>query len=154
MLDIERYVNELAVWDQILRTGEEPMETETMDNTLLRDRGVGTEGLLRATATLSRIGAWSMSVTMLFFIWRSGDEVSDGGHMTVPSIGHVIPSSSKMAVPFETDRSGTAHIIPITWQRAKASTSAIHCLFIRGIIEPSTPWSTAPPTLCTAFANL
>ncbi len=57
MLDIERYVNELAVWDQILRTGEEPMGTETMDNTLLQDHGVGTQGLLRATATLSRIGA-------------------------------------------------------------------------------------------------
>jgi hypothetical protein len=104
----------LAVWDQILMTEEEPMETETMDNTLLRDHGVGTEGLLRATATLNRIGARSMSVSMLFFSWRSGDEVSDGRHMTVPSIGHVIPSSSKMAVPFGTDRSGTAHIVPIT----------------------------------------
>lgn len=57
MLDIERCVNELAVWDQILRTEEEPMETETMDNTLLQDHGVGAERLLRATATLGRIGA-------------------------------------------------------------------------------------------------
>ncbi len=57
MLDIERCVNELAVWDQILRTEEEPMEKETMDNTLLQDHGVGTEGLLSATATLSRMGA-------------------------------------------------------------------------------------------------
>ena len=55
-VDIERYVNELAV-------GSDPEDRGrtygdgTMDNTLLQDHGVGTEGLLRATATLSRIGA-------------------------------------------------------------------------------------------------
>jgi hypothetical protein len=52
-------------------------------------------------------------MTMLCFI-RSGDEVIDGGHMIVPSIGQAMLSSTKMAVSSATDRSGKAHIIPTT----------------------------------------
>lgn len=44
------------------------MEIGTMDNRLLSDHGAETEGLLRAADKLNRIGAGSMSETMLFFI--------------------------------------------------------------------------------------
>jgi hypothetical protein len=56
------------VWNQIRRTEEDPMEMGTMENTLLPDHGAETEGLVRAAEKLSRIGAGSMSETMLFFI--------------------------------------------------------------------------------------
>jgi len=45
---------------------------------------------------------------------RSGDEVSDGGHMIASSIGQAILSSIKLAVSCRSNRSGTAHITPIT----------------------------------------
>ena len=44
------------------------MEMGTMDNPLLRNHGTVTEGCVSDAKTLSRIGAGSMSETMLCFI--------------------------------------------------------------------------------------
>lgn len=48
------------------------------------------------------------------FIWRSGDEVADGGHMVVPSIGQVITSSTSADSSSAAEISGKTHIAPIT----------------------------------------
>lgn len=53
----ERRANELEAEDQIRRTEEEPMEMGTMDKTLLREHGVGIEGMVRSMDGLSRIVA-------------------------------------------------------------------------------------------------
>ena len=75
------------------------MEMGTMDNTLLPDHGAWIERLLRAVERLSRTGAGSTSETMLCLIRRSGDEVSDDGHMVVSPIGQAITSSTSSATP-------------------------------------------------------
>jgi hypothetical protein len=72
---------------------------------------------------------------MLCFSWRSGDEVIDGGHMIVPSIGQAIRSSTKVAVSSATDRPGKVHIDPNTWQKVKNSTNATYFVLIRGIMR-------------------
>ncbi|GAB1723794.1 MAG: hypothetical protein NTNFB01_26900 [Nitrospira sp.] len=51
---------------------------------------------------------------MLGLSWRSGDEVSDGGHMIVPSMGQAMCSSTKVVVSPAIDRSGKVHIERIT----------------------------------------
>jgi len=51
---------------------------------------------------------------MLCFIWRWGDEASDGGHMVVPSMGQAILSSTSSTASAATEKSGNAHIVPIT----------------------------------------
>lgn len=53
----ERRANELEAEDQIRRTEEEPMEMGTMDKALLREHGVGIEGMVRSMDGLSRIVA-------------------------------------------------------------------------------------------------
>ena len=90
------------------------MEMGTIDNALLRNHSAGTEGCVSGTETLSRVGAGSTFETMLFFVCRWGEVVSDGGHMVVPSIGQAIPSSTNDTSSVATERSGNAHIVPIT----------------------------------------
>lgn len=63
----------------------------------------------------------------------------DGGHMIVPSIGQTIPSSTKVAISSEIDRSGKAHIVPITWQKMKKITNPTCFVSIRpfmGLTKP------------------
>lgn len=63
----------------------------------------------------------------------------DGGHMIVPSIGQTMPSSTKVAISSATDRSGKAHIVPITWQKMNKSTNATYFVSIRpfmGLTKP------------------
>jgi hypothetical protein len=48
------------------------------------------------------------------FIWRSGEEVSDGGHLIVPSIGQTMLSSTNVTASVVIERSGKAHIVPTT----------------------------------------
>ena len=64
--------------------------------------------------------------------------MSDGGHMVVPSIGQAISSSTNSIAPSATERSGNAHIAPITWQKANTSTSAMYLVFTDGIMRPPT----------------
>ena len=51
---------------------------------------------------------------MLCLSWRSGDEVSNGGHMIVPSMGQAMCSSTIVVTSSAIDRSGKVHIDPIT----------------------------------------
>lgn len=51
---------------------------------------------------------------MLCLTWRSGDEVIDGGHMIVPSMGQAMCSSTMVVASSAIDRSGKVHIDPIT----------------------------------------
>jgi hypothetical protein len=72
-----------------------------------------------------------------FFTWRSGDDVADGGHMLVPSMGQSIPSPTSSAAPSIDERSGDIHIIPITWHKVKKSTRAKYCVLTRRIMGPT-----------------
>lgn len=54
--------------------------------------------------------------------------------MVVPSIGQAGVSSTSHAVSSATARSGKTHIVPITWQKAKKSTSAMYCISVRRIM--------------------
>ncbi|TKS61214.1 MAG: hypothetical protein EWM72_00701 [Nitrospira sp.] len=67
------------------------MEIGTMEYGLLSDHRVWTEKAGSTAPALSMIGPWSRSLAASFFTWRSGDDMADGGHIIVPSIGHVIP---------------------------------------------------------------
>jgi hypothetical protein len=49
-------MNNLEVWDQIRRTEEEAMEMGTMEEALLQNHCVGTEGAVSTAAELSKIG--------------------------------------------------------------------------------------------------
>lgn len=69
-----------------------------------------------------------------FFTWRSGDDVADGGHMLVPSMGQAIPSSTSSVAPSAIERSGNAHTTPITWHKVKKSTRAKYCVLTRRIM--------------------
>jgi hypothetical protein len=69
-----------------------------------------------------------------FFTWRSGDDVAEGGHMLVPSMGQAIPSSTSSVAPAATERSGNAHTAPITWHNVKKSTREKYCELTRRIM--------------------
>ena len=56
-LRAERRAQELEVWGQIRRTGEEFMEIGTMKNALLQDHCIQTDGTGCTAAGLSKIGA-------------------------------------------------------------------------------------------------
>jgi len=47
----EQDTTEPEVWNQIRRTDEQPMEMGTMENTLLRDQGIGTGLSVRVGGT-------------------------------------------------------------------------------------------------------
>ncbi len=91
------------------------MERGTIEQTLLQEHCVDADKRVSPSPGLSNIVAGVTSLTTtLCLLWRSGDEVSDGGHMTVPSIGQAMRSSTKVAVSSATDRLGKAHIDPMT----------------------------------------
>lgn len=104
------------------------MEMGTMEKALLQDHGDGPEGAFRTGVGLSTIGAWSISTIPPLFTWRSGEDVSDGGHMIVPSIGHPMPSPTSATASPATARPGMAHIVPITWHRIKNKSSDRLCV--------------------------
>ena len=81
---------------------------------LFPDHKVCTEQAGSMAQGLSMVASWSSSVTPPFFTWRSGDDVTDGGHTKVPSIGQAIGCFPKIAVSSTCERSGKAHIVPIT----------------------------------------
>lgn len=101
------------------------MEMGTRENTLLHDHMIDGRGQAGGTAPgLSRIGASSTSTASSLLTSRSRDDVAEGGHMIVPSIGQRAEASDKTACSAANMRSGTAHMIPITWQKVKKSTCA------------------------------
>ncbi|WP_145976243.1 hypothetical protein [Nitrospira moscoviensis] len=85
-----------------------------MEKALLQDHADGTEGAPWITGRPATIGVRSRSTASPLFIWRSGEEVSDGGHMIVPSIGQTMLSSTNVTASVAIERSGKAHIVPIT----------------------------------------
>jgi len=107
------------------------MEMGTMEYALLQDKSIGLEEIDISTAGVTRTGAASTSATKICFRSRSGDEVMDGGHITVPSIGQDIPSSIKTAISCVAETSGKTHIVPITWQKAKKITNTMGCISTR-----------------------
>ena len=121
---------ELEVWDQIRRTEEDYMGRGKMEYGLLRDHRVWTEEAGSTAAGLNMICPWSIAIAAPFFTWRSGDDVADCGHMMVPSIGQVIPavSSASHAISSATEKSGKAHIDPITGQKVKKIIRATYCV--------------------------
>ena len=86
-----------------------------MEQTLLQEHCVETDKPVSPSPGLSNIVAGVTSLTTaLCLIWRSGDEVMDGGHMIVPSIGQALCSSTKVVTSSAIDRSDKVHIEPIT----------------------------------------
>lgn len=90
------------------------MERGTREKSLLQDHCGSTEGFVKILRTLGTADVRSASATVPFFTWRSGDDVAAGGHITVPSIGQNIPFSTSNAAPSVTEKSGNAHIVPVT----------------------------------------
>jgi hypothetical protein len=103
------------------------METGTMDRTLLQDHSVEMEGSVDATNGFEPSGVRECKIVAVFFDSRSGDDVKDGGHMAVASIGHVMPSSTSTATSVAIATSGITHIVPMTWQKTKKSRSEADC---------------------------
>lgn len=114
------------------------MERGTSKKSLLQDHCGSADGVCGILITLGTADLWSASAATSFFTWRSGDDVADGGHMVVPSIGQAISSSTNSVAPSATERSGNAHIAPITWQKANTSTNAMYRVFARKIMRPTT----------------
>ena len=119
------------------------MERGTRKKSLLQDHCRSADEFEAMLMTLGTANVSSASVATPFFTWRSGDDVADGGHMAVPSIGQAISSSTSSIAPSATERSGNAHITPITWQKANTSTNAMCLVSTRGIMQPTTPFLAA-----------
>jgi hypothetical protein len=103
------------------------METGTMDRILLQDLNIEPEGAVNTTVGFETTGAREWKIVAVFFDSRSGDDVKDGGHMAVASIGHVMPSSTSTATSVAIATSGITHIVPMTWQKTKKSRSEAAC---------------------------
>lgn len=68
----------------------------TMESALLLEHSVETERTVNTlAAALSKTGERSASANRIGLTWRSGDDVSEGGHMMFSSIGQAIWSSTK-----------------------------------------------------------
>ena len=89
------------------------MEMGTMEESLLQDHSGGVRGVVTIVTGTSKAGAWSKPSVRVCFTWRSGEEIADGGHMIVPSMGQVISSWDVIAFCPAIDRSGRAHITPM-----------------------------------------
>lgn len=115
------------------------MERGAREKSLLQDHCGSADKFGETLITLGIADLWSASVDKPFFAWRSGDDVADGGHMAFPSIGQAMSSSTNSVAPSATERSGNAHIAPITWQKANTSTNAMYFVSTRGIMRSTTP---------------
>lgn len=73
------------------------------------------------------------SVVVACLSCRSGDDVADGGHIIVPSIGQDMwfMSAASRTSSLAIDRAGNAHMVPMIWQKANNSTSAISRMLSR-----------------------
>lgn len=96
----------------------------TMEEALLQDHSPVMETAVTVATEPSRTGVWFRSLVASCLSCRSGDELADGGHMIVQSIGQVmrLMSSASFATSSANVRSGTAHIGPMIWQKAKTRT--------------------------------
>lgn len=62
----------------------------TMEEALLQDHGSEMETAITASVGPDSISVWLRSLAAGCLRCRSGDEVADGGHIIVPSIGQVM----------------------------------------------------------------
>lgn len=90
------------------------MEMGTMEYALLQNHNTWLEGVERTIEIPRRIIAGSTVAAAPFFTWRSGEEIADGGHRTVPSIGQPIGSSKTTMCSLARATEGTAHMRPTT----------------------------------------
>ncbi len=88
----------------------------TMEEALLQDHGSEIEVTVTAATKTGSTGVWFRSLVTTCLSCRSGDELTDGGHMMVPSMGQAIYliSSASFATSSTNDRSGTVHMVPLT----------------------------------------
>jgi len=119
------------VWNQIRRTDEEAMEMGTREYALLQVHSIRLEKTANMATGTSETAVSSICAAPICFTWRSEEEVMDGGHMIVPSIGQDTPSSIKAAISCATETSGRTHIVPITWQMTKKITNTMGCITTR-----------------------
>lgn len=66
------------------------MEMGTMEEALLQDHGPAMETVVMTVTEPISIGVWSRSLVATCLCCRAGDELADGGHIIVPSIGQVM----------------------------------------------------------------
>lgn len=62
----------------------------TMEEALPQDHGSEMEVTVMAATETGSTGVWFRSLVAACLSCRSGDELTDGGHMIVPSIGQVM----------------------------------------------------------------
>ena len=102
------------VWYQILRIEEELMEIGTREYALLQVHSIRLDETGSSKTGTSGTGASSTIAKEVCFTWRSEEEVMDGGHIMVPSIGQDIPSCINAGISTAIEISGRTHIVPIT----------------------------------------
>ncbi len=62
----------------------------SMEEALLQDHGPEMETVGAGATEPSSTGTWVRSLVAACLSCRAGDELADGGHMIVPSIGQVM----------------------------------------------------------------
>lgn len=66
------------------------MEMGTMEEALLQDHGPTMETVVMTVTEPISTGVWFRLVVSTCLSCRAGDDLADGGHITVPSIGQVM----------------------------------------------------------------
>jgi len=91
------------------------MEMGTSSEAELQRHGTQMGKTVRAATGPNSTGVWIKSTASECLSCRSGDDMADGGHMIVPSIGQVmwIISTANCASSVAIDTSGTVHIVPM-----------------------------------------
>jgi hypothetical protein len=85
-----------------------------MEPALLHDHCKGKQDALCPAPTPDTFGPSSCPMATAGFTGRSGDDVIDGGHATVPSMGQAMLSLTRLAWASASERSGMVHITPNT----------------------------------------
>ena len=90
------------------------MEMGTREYALLQAQSIRLEATEFKKTGTSETGASSTTASEVCLTWRSKEEVMDGGHMMVPSMGQDMPSSISAGISTAKETSGRTHIVPIT----------------------------------------
>ena len=90
------------------------MEMGTREYALLQAHSIRLEATEFRKTGRSETGASSTTASEFCFTWRSKEEVMDGGHMMVPSMGQDMPSSINVGISTANETSGRTHMVPIT----------------------------------------
>ena len=90
------------------------MEMGTREYALLEAHSIRLEATAFRKTGASETGASSTTASEVCLTWRAKEEVMDGGHMMVPSMGQDMPSSISAGISTAKETSGRTHIVPIT----------------------------------------